>query len=65
MIVSWEYASFHYSPKPASPIFIAVLREKKRKRKTSQRKLTKSSLKQKSKGEHLHWRLQVNLARVA
>lgn len=30
MIVSWEYASFHYSPKPASPIFIAVLREKKK-----------------------------------
>jgi len=25
----------------------------------------KNSLKQKSKGEHLHWRLQVNLARVA
>lgn len=41
MIVLWEYASFHYSPKPASPFFIAVLREKKKKKKDFSKKTHK------------------------
>lgn len=70
MTVSWEYEPFHYPPKPVLPnLYSSVSRKQRGDRLLKENYLKKKkkigSLKQNSKGEHLHWRLQVNLAGVA